>query len=137
MTSSGVTLRRIGHIEIRVRELKESAAFYRELLGFQQTEASPPSPNVCICRAHSRDDCSFGLVLVEGLPPSVELAGLDHFSLEVVTKGEVDSLYAKACELGVRATRPRFFDGHYQTFVFDPTGYKVEIAARSDGEGYE
>jgi hypothetical protein len=52
---------------------------------------------------------------------------MDHFSLEVPSAQDVEAVYQAVIAAGWRATRPREYDGHYQTFVFDPDGYKVEV----------
>jgi catechol 2,3-dioxygenase-like lactoylglutathione lyase family enzyme len=132
LVSTTAKLRRFGHIEIRVRDLDESAAFYRDIFGLQRMEAEPPSRGICVCAANPEDNENcFGIVLTEGLPPSAELTGMDHFSFEVAHRGEVDAIYGRAQYLRARATRPRHFDGHYQVYVFDPNGYKVEVIARN------
>jgi catechol 2,3-dioxygenase-like lactoylglutathione lyase family enzyme len=135
MVQDGVKLTGIHHVELRVRDLSRSAAFYHDLFGLERRETIPPSDKVCVCTCVSDNGKNrFGIVLTEGLPTAVELAGLDHVSLSVPRDEEVLRLYNKACRLNVRATRPRIFDGHYQIFVFDPDGYKLEVMA--EGQAY-
>jgi catechol 2,3-dioxygenase-like lactoylglutathione lyase family enzyme len=128
----GICLVRISHVELRVRNLEESARFYTELLGLRQVPADPPSDKVCQCVSEGGPAERFGLVLAEGLPSGTPLAGMDHLALEVPTRNDVRTIYERARTRNIPATRPRLFDGCYQTFVFDPNGYKVEILTCHD-----
>ena len=128
MTSPGVLTTRICHLSLRVRHLKRSVAFYCDLFGAvvggsatgngnAQLNLSPADPSLL----------GFAIVLVEVLPMGMEVVGLDHFGLEVSGETEVNTLFCKAIALGASATQPRMYNGHFQTFIFDPDGYKIEV----------
>ena len=126
---------RIEHVELRVRDLDESARFYCDVFGLERRAATPPNARVCVCvGAPASGGEGFSVVLTEGLPPSTDLAGLDHVGFNAPTEQDVRGIYAKARQLGFRCTTPRFFDGAFQTFVFDPNGYKIEITVRTAGQ---
>ncbi|GAG33295.1 unnamed protein product [marine sediment metagenome] len=85
----------------------------------------------------SRPECElteqkdFRVVFTEGLPPNGDhLTGLDRVSFEVPCRETIDQIYDEARKRNARATQPRMYDGHWQIFVFDPDGYKVEVFAR-------
>jgi catechol 2,3-dioxygenase-like lactoylglutathione lyase family enzyme len=129
-TPCRLRLRRISHINLRVRDVEESADFYCGLFGLQQREANPPSESVRLCVAASGPKRpKFGVVLCRGLPASGDPSGLDHFSFEVPTQTDVNDLYDRARRRGAPATKPRLYGGGWQTFVFDPDGYKIEVRA--------
>lgn len=118
----------IGHVELRVRNLQESVRFYRDVLGLSRAETSPQLERQCICvGVPASGNGLFGVVLSEGFPAGAELAGLDHVGMRVSTEQDVRDIYTRALNLGHRATQPRVFSGHYQIFVFDPDGYKLEV----------
>ena len=118
----------IGHVELRVRSLRESITFYCEVLDLDCQETVPRLENQCVCvGAPASGSGLFGVVLSEGFPAGAELAGLDHVGMCVSTEQDVRDIYARARELGYRATKPRVYNGHYQAFVFDPDGYKLEV----------
>lgn len=123
-------LRRIAHVELRVRDLGQSVAFYRDLLGLERTDAVPPSESTCVCTAKAETGERFGLVLTAGLPSGTEVTGLDHVGFEVPTRQDVRDVYDEARRKSIRATQPREFNGYYQSYVFDPDGYKIEVIAR-------
>ena len=118
----------IGHVELRVRSLKESVTFYCNVFDLRRQETVPRLENQCVCvGAPASGSGLFGVVLSEGFPAGAELAGLDHVGMRVSTEQDVRDIYARAREFGHRATKPRVYNGHYQVFVFDPDGYKLEV----------
>ena len=118
----------IGHVELRVRSLKESVTFYCNVFDLRRQETVPRLENQGVCvGAPASGSGLFGVVLSEGFPAGAELAGLDHVGMRVSTEQDVRDTYARARELGYRATKPRVYNGHYQAFVFDPDGYKLEV----------
>lgn len=118
----------IRHLNLRVRDLNESAAFYGSLFGLAARRPTPNRPGVLICTAPSAGGRPFSIVLTQGLGGQTP-SGMDHFAIGVESKVDVDDAFDRAQALGMRSTRPRMFDGHYQTFVFDPDGYKIEVFA--------
>lgn len=129
------TFVRLDHIHLRVRSLATSVRFYRDLLGFSEVPSNPPSNLVRVLAARTESgDATFRIALTEGLPAGSELTGVDHFSLAVRSEEDVEELHRKALGMGINATQPRMYAGAYQSFLFDPDGYKVEVmAAESHG----
>ena len=118
----------IEHVEFRVRNLQDSVRFYCDVFGLRPEETSPRLENQCVCVGVPASGSGlFGVVLSEGFPAGAQLAGLDHVGMRVSTEQAVRDIYARARELGHRATRPRVFNDHFQVFVFDPDGYKLEV----------
>jgi catechol 2,3-dioxygenase-like lactoylglutathione lyase family enzyme len=120
----------INHIALRVRDLERSAKFYCELFGLEVRPAVPPGDSVCVCAAPSASSLlSFGVALIQGLPRGADPIGMDHVSLEVAKAEDLEDIYAAATARGTPATDPRVYGGYYQTFVFDPDGYKIEVVS--------
>jgi len=130
-----MAFRGITEVSLRVRDLEESSAFYRELLGLELTDTDPPTAKSRKCRAgHPLNEDGFSVVLTEGLPPGAA-PNVDHFSLEVSTLRDLLTVYNAAKERDVQATEPRIYAGRWQTYLFDPDGYKVEVMTRDAGTG--
>lgn len=128
MRSVAVQPRLITHIHLRVRDLARAETFYRQCFGLVSQRCDHPAGPARYLQPASDDrPAPLCIVLVAGLPSSAELTGMDHFSLEVPSVRDVEAVYQAVIAAGWRATRPRRYDGHYQTFVFDPDGYKVEV----------
>jgi predicted lactoylglutathione lyase len=99
-------------------------------LGLAEIPSSPQSDIVRILEARTdSEETAFRIVITEGLPSGSELAGVDHFSVAVRSEEDVEELYEKALGMGINATQPRIYAGAYQTFLFDPDGYKIEVLA--------
>lgn len=126
----------ISHVSLRVTDLQRSAAFYCNLFGLEMRPANPPGDSACLCAAPAASS-SFGIALVQGLPRGADPIGLDHVSLEVRSRDDVDDIYVTAAASRIHATEPREYGGAYQTFVFDPDGYKIEVVSRETQAGHE
>ena len=126
---------RLGHVNLRVRELNSSEQFYRDLLGLTRVGNGYISGSVCLGFAdHPTAKPGAILVLTPGLPRGIGLTGVDHFAIEVPSIFDVYNVYLEAKALGAPATKPRVYDAHWQTFIFDPDGYKIEIFTEDSGE---
>ena len=123
----------IRHLNLRVRDLNESAAFYGSLFGLAARRPTPNRPGVLICAAPQSAGHPFSIVLTQGLGGQVP-SGMDHFAIGVESRDDVDTAFDRAQSMGMRSTKPRMFDGNYQTFVFDPDGYKIEVFAELPAE---
>ena len=130
MDPVGVLTTRICHLSLRVRQLKRSVAFYCDLFG-AVVGGTPTGNGNALLNVSPADPSliGFAIVLVEALPMGTEVVGLDHFGLEVSGETEVSNLFRRAIGLGANATQPRMYNGHFQTFIFDPDGYKIEVLA--------
>lgn len=121
----------VDHIHLRVREVDRSAEFYEAVLGLERRVMDAPSSAGCaLVPANSGSFPCFAIMLTAGLPSSADLSGMDHFSVAVRNDADVEEAHSKAVARGARTTRPRIYDGRYQSFVFDPDGYKIEVVAR-------
>jgi catechol 2,3-dioxygenase-like lactoylglutathione lyase family enzyme len=129
MEEQGIIVQGISHVELRVRDLNESAKFYADVLGLERRPVSPPSEKTCECGSRAESGAYFSLVLAEGLPNGTPVSGVDHVSFAVSNDNDVVAIYEKARTQNVPATAPRVYDGHYQTFIFDPNGYKIEVVS--------
>ncbi len=133
MQSAGVRILGIGQVSLRVRDLSESIAFYGDLLGFRAENNGSSDKRVCVCGSQQTGGRPVRIMLIEGQSPTDELIR-QHFVLEVPTEDDVRRIHAAARAGGYSATQPQIYFGRYQTFLFDPDGYKVGIMA-SEPEG--
>lgn len=127
-----VSVRRIQHLCLRVRDLQRSVSFYCDVLGFEERNGDTCERPGRICRL--RDDQTgavFELMLTQGLPPGDHLVGLDHLAFEAASPDTVDDLYRRAANASFQAAQPRWHNGCWKTYIFDPDGYKVEIGANA------
>ena len=121
----------LSRICLRVRDPERSVEFYRAVFGLELVRyQSDGGAATCTRRSTDAQAC-FQVVFTDGLPPGDHLTGLDRVSFEVPSRDSVDCIYENARKQKARATQPRLYEGHWQTFIFDPDGYKVEVFTRS------
>jgi catechol 2,3-dioxygenase-like lactoylglutathione lyase family enzyme len=122
---------RLSRVRLRVRDTQRSAAFYRDLFGLAESAgaANGDRTETLLMRGPRGAELP-ELVLAEGIPPGEYVAGLEHVCFEVSSAEDVTDIYDKATGKGYQATQPRHHGGHWQTFIFDPDGYKVEVFTR-------
>ena len=119
----------IHHIDITVRELGRSTAFYDRLLpllGFRRSTDAPEGP------------CWAGAGLEVGLQPARSGAahdryapGLHHLAFTASSRAAVDALHERLVRLGIAvldppAEYPHYGAGYYAVFFADPDGIKLE-----------
>lgn len=132
MSSSSGEAPHLRRICLRVRDPERSAEFYRAVLGFERLQSTGDGGANEICAQRSPSArVDFEVVFTEGLPPGDHLTGLDRVSFEAPSRKSVDRIYGEARKRHARATQPRLYEGHWQTFIFDPDGYKVEVFTRA------
>jgi catechol 2,3-dioxygenase-like lactoylglutathione lyase family enzyme len=121
----------IHHVDLTVRDLARSTAFYDQvlpLMGFQRGLGAPEGP--VWAGAHSE----IGLQAARLTSPSGHdryAPGLHHLAFTAPTRAAVDALHDELVRLGVRildppADYPQYALGYYAVFFADPDGVKLE-----------
>lgn len=131
MSASSAKVLHLSRIRLRVRDPERSAEFYRDVLGLELVDCQSNGDGAARALRSPDTRLGFELIFTEGLPPGDHLTGLDRVSFEVPSRELVDRVYMEAREHNAQATRPRLYEGHWLTFVFDPDGYKIEVFART------
>jgi catechol 2,3-dioxygenase-like lactoylglutathione lyase family enzyme len=130
MLPSTTNTPKLRRICLRVRDPKRSARFYQAVLGLESVDC-PTNGGATYVLGSPGTRPGFEVVFTEGLPPGDHLTGLDRVSFEASSRACVDYIYEEARRRHARATQPRLYEGHWQTFIFDPDGYKVEVFTRA------
>ncbi len=125
----------IHHVDLAVRDVEKSLAFYLELLGpFGLVEESRymsyrGTEEVVYLRFGFQ---FLGLRPADGGEYRYHDVGLEHIAFYVGTRAEVDAAYERALAMGARVHFPpeqdRDLPDFYEFFVFDPDGMRVEVA---------
>ena len=82
-------LAKLGHVVIRVRDMKRSVAFYTEVLGMRVSDVYPETMmkgGMVFIRCNTDHHC---LALIGGLPDDQGPRAMHHFAFEVATLEEV------------------------------------------------
>lgn len=131
MSASSAEVIHLSRIRLRVRDPERSAEFHRAVLGLELVHYQSNGDGAARALRSPDTRLDSELIFTEGLPPGDRLTGLDRVSFEVPSRDLVDRVYMEARKHSAQATRPRLYEGHWLTFVFDPDGYKIEVFTRT------
>ncbi|GAB2692550.1 hypothetical protein GCM10027194_28630 [Thalassiella azotivora] len=109
------------HLNLTVRDVEASLAFYRRWFGFTATPRPYPDGTVFV----SNDD-GFDLAVHAGEPASPPAAGV-HFGFRAADPAGVRALLADLREARVTVTEAWDEDGYVSLKCLDPDGYEVEV----------
>ncbi len=134
--------RGIHHIDLAVKDVERSLAFYLALLGPLGLEEDSRYPSyrgseeIVYLRY---GDQLLGFRPADGGEHRYYDVGIEHLAFYVDTREEVDAAYERCLEIGARIHFPpeddRDIEGYYELFVFDPDGIRVEVACAAPDAG--
>jgi catechol 2,3-dioxygenase-like lactoylglutathione lyase family enzyme len=136
----------LGHLDLVVRDLERSLAFYAAVfgpLGLQPPVTFPVERGELIHYLRFPAAGSGSLGLRQAVGPEAEqrfelyAPGFHHVALAVETVADVDAAHAAAVAAGaaiLHAPRlwPEYGVGYYATFFLDPDAFRVEVASKRD-----
>jgi catechol 2,3-dioxygenase-like lactoylglutathione lyase family enzyme len=132
---------RIHHVDLAVTDVGRSLAFYLALLGpfgLREWERFPTyrgTEEVVYLAVGDREQY-LGLRPADGGEHRYYDVGLEHLAFYVGTRLEVDDAFQRCLAIGADVHFPpqedRDIEGYYEMFVFDPDGFRIEIACRPD-----
>jgi glyoxylase I family protein len=123
--------RGIHHVDLAVRDVERSLAFYLAVLGPSglheagRDRSYRGTEDVVYLRY---GDQLLGLRPADGGEHRYYEVGVEHIAFYVDSREEVDAAYRRCLELGARIHYPPEGDeDKYELFVFDPDGIRVEV----------
>jgi catechol 2,3-dioxygenase-like lactoylglutathione lyase family enzyme len=134
---------RIDHIDLAVRDVARSLRFYLAVLGplgLHEWERFPSyrGTEEIVYLALSGAGQYLGLRPADGGEHRYYDVGLEHLAFYVDSREDVDAAYERCLEIGARVQfgpeEDRDLDGYYEMFVFDPDGFRIEIACGPPSE---
>lgn len=117
---------RIGHVVLKVRELKRSREFYTQVLGLEQMFEIP---GMVFLASHRRDHHELALMEVgpRAEPPKGPQVGLAHVAFRLGDEAELIKAYRELKEREV----PISFTVHHgitkSVYFLDPDGNQLEV----------
>lgn len=114
-----------GHIQLKVRDLERSIAFYKRYLGFRVTERIGKAFAFLTCGYHHHD-----LVLQnvgpEAIDPPPNSLGMTSLAFEVVDQISFARVYRTLTDSGIE-TRTADKIISWSLYFFDPDRYEIEV----------
>jgi lactoylglutathione lyase len=124
-TQSAIEIQGYNHVGLYVKDLRESAKFYREIIGLKPVDV--PDNLVAIRRWFQiAPNQQLHLLLGRNEPVTNNDKNGGHFSL-TIPKSSADKIEAFLKEKNLPYVRQKRFDGAYQIFITDPDGYVIEL----------
>lgn len=138
--ASPISVRKIGHVVFRVRDVERSVQFYTEILNFRVTE---PGRNGMVFLNIGGDHHTIALMPAGdgdgALLPSEANLGFDHFAMEVESIDQLiafrEFLKARGVTIVGEGRRPQ--GAHIGVEFLDPDGYNLELYCEMDQVGSE
>ncbi len=121
--SAQIAVSGYNHVALAVKDIEESARFYREIIGL---EPIPVPENLKAIRSWFKIAPGQELHLLAGraFPVTNNDPNLGHFSLTIADADPVEQ-YLK--QKGLPYLRQQRFDGAWQIYISDPDGYFIEL----------
>jgi catechol 2,3-dioxygenase len=127
-----MTVRELGHIVLYVHDIKRSADFYRDILGWRQIMPEPGEVPV-VAAAFSSGRTHHELLLIEvgtdAAPvPEGRRVGMYHFGLKVGdTDDELRAVLAELERTGVTIVGASDHTVTHSLYIKDPDGNEIEL----------
>lgn len=125
-----IRLKKLGHVLLRVTDLKRSKAFYTDVLGFRVAEEDPGHGNDCFMTLGG-DFHTLDLVQHQDPEhaerPSRTQVGLGHIAFQVASYDALREAYATLLEHGVPIERAIDHVNQRSIYFSDPDGNRLEI----------
>lgn len=124
-SQSAIEIQGYNHVGLYVKDLRESAKFYREIIGLKPVDV--PDNLVAIRRWFQiAPNQQLHLLLGRNEPVTNNDKNGGHFSL-TIPKYSADKIETFLKEKGLAYVRQKRFDGAFQIYVTDPDGYVIEL----------
>ena len=120
---------RLGHVVLRVRDLKRSEEFYTNFMGLEVNDRGGDSMVFLRSNSDVHHDVAIAKIADDAPGPEPDRVGLYHIAYELGSIDEVKEAYRLANELGVRIAG---YGDHGETkglYVLDPDGIEIELYA--------
>jgi catechol 2,3-dioxygenase len=133
-----MTVRELGHIVLYVHDIKRSADFYRDILGWRQIMPEPGEVPV-VAAAFSSGRTHHELLLIEvgtdAAPvPEGRRVGMYHFGLKVGdTDDELRAVLAELERTGVTIVGASDHTVTHSLYIKDPDGNEIELYVDVEG----
>ena len=124
----------IHHIDLTVKSVQASRAFYQTVLGFMGFVIVDDRPNFIDFQLAGQP-CFVGIATASGANATRAhdrySPGLHHLAWNAEDRADVDALYALLKSIGANvldapAEYPQYSAGYYAVFFTDPDGLKLE-----------
>ncbi len=130
-----VVIRSLGHVVLKVRDLDQASAFYRDVLGLTEVARDPSDCMAFFVAAGSGNHHDLALVAVgpEAPPTPPDAVGLAHVAFKVGDGlDDLRAMRARLAQHGVPVLRMRDHAVSQSLYFSDPDGNVLECYVDAD-----
>ena len=130
-TPTAIEPQEIGHVVLKVRDLRRSGAFY-EMLGFRKVGEVP---GMAFYTATGENHHDLGLLEVgPGAPaPPSNAVGLYHAAIRLPSDDHVRAAFRRLSDAGAAVTGTADHGVSHSLYIRDPDGIELELYADVEG----
>jgi catechol 2,3-dioxygenase len=129
--------KKVGHVVLKVRDLKRAEEFYTEVLGFEVVTRLNRPRGVFFTLGHQHHDLAVLQVPPEAEPVKERQVGLHHVALQLGNFAELKEAYRTLKERGVTITRTVDHQITKSIYFLDPDGNSLELYCDVGEDGLE
>ncbi len=121
--------RNLGHLVIRVRDLRRSEEFYTKFMGLEVSGRGGESMVFFRSNQGVHHDLAIAKIAGDAPGPEQDRVGLYHFAYEFDSFDQIREAYLLANEMGIRIAG---FGDHGESkglYILDPDGIEIELSA--------
>ena len=120
---------RLGHVVLRVRDLKRSEEFYTQFLGLGVRDRAGDSMVFFTSDPDIHHDLAVAKIADDAPGPEPTRVGLYHIAYELGSIDDIKEAYRLAKEMGVRIAGYGDHGDTKRLYVLDPDGIEIELYA--------
>ena len=131
----GISVQRVGHVVLKVRDLEKSAVFYRDVIGLREVARGQFAARMVFFSAtgENHHDLALAEVGADAPVPAANAVGLYHIALKI--GDTLDELRAARTHLESKGiTKMRLVDHRVSQSIYlnDPDGHGIELYVDAD-----
>lgn len=130
-TARGFAIDSLNHVVLRVRDLEQSEAFYRDVLGLEVRRRRPGRMVFFTCGVNDHDIAIMN-VGADAPPAEDNRAGLYHFALRLGNLEQLKAAYRHLQANDVSITGITHHGDTKSIYLKDPDGLEIEIFCECD-----
>jgi catechol-2,3-dioxygenase len=134
----GISVRKVGHVVLKVRDLERSAAFYRDVIGLKEVARGQFTARIVFFSATGENHHDLALLRVGDSAPSPipTSVGLYHVAVQLADWDAVKQAHALLAERGLlRGTADHGVSR--SLYTADPDGNEIELYCDTPREEWE
>ena len=121
-----VSIKRVGHLVLNVKNLEDSTKFYTEVLGFQVAR-DPSERAVFLTCGKIHHDLALFQAPPDAAPVTPGALGLNHMALQVEDFDALSAYYSRLNDLGLEIDRTSDHGVTKSIYLNDPDGNGIEL----------